>query len=232
MTSRRLPAICAAAVLLLAGSSAFAEPQIGGVALKDYKGATGTRPTASARDLYFNQDVFAGETVATPANGSTKLRFLDRTELQVGANSSVVLDRFIYDPNARKGDAAIKFGKGIFRFVTGDIKNKDAVKLTTPTASLTIRGTDLKIFVDADGATTMQVDEGEAEMTPCGGGNPVRARAGQALKVSASCDGVRAVGLSAVPSDPGVDGGGPGGGGGSNNHPGNPPAPQGRGNEG
>jgi hypothetical protein len=224
MISRRLPAICAATALLLAGASAFAEPQIGGVAQKDYMGATGTRTTASARDLYFNEDVFAGETVATPANGSTKLRFRDRTELQIGANSSVVLDRFVYDPGARTGDAAIKFGKGIFRFVTGDITNKDAVKLTTPTASLTIRGTDLKIFVDADGSTTMQVDEGEAVMTPCGGGNPVSAHAGQALKVSASCDGARAVGLSGVPHDPGVDGGGPGGGG-NNNHPGNPPAP-------
>jgi hypothetical protein len=53
------------------------------------------------------------------------------------------------------GNAAIKFGTGVFRFITGDIKNKDTVKLTTPTTSLTIRGTKFILAVTADGTTSV-----------------------------------------------------------------------------
>jgi FecR protein len=216
-----------AAALVLIGSGAMAEPQIGGVAQKEYAGATGTPSGAAPEYLYFNHDVFAGEVVSTPASGSTKLRFLDRTEIQVGANSSVVLDRFVYDPSSRTGEAAIKFSKGIFRFVTGDIATKDAVKLTTPTTSLVIRGTNFKLYVGEDGGTILQVDEGAVDVTPCGNGQTVHAAAGQALKVTAGC-AVQTVGLSAVPQDPGTDGSGPGGGSNNPTHPGNPPAPRGR----
>jgi hypothetical protein len=217
---------CAAALVLL-GSTAMAAPQIGGVAQKEYKGATGTPAGAAPEYLYFNHDVFAGEAISTPANGSTKLRFLDRTQIQLGANSSVVLDRFVYDPDSHAGDAAIKFSKGIFRFVTGDIATKDAVKLTTPTTSLVIRGTNFKLYVGEDGSTILEVDEGAVDATPCGNGRTVRAAAGQALKVTAGC-AVQTVGLSSVPRDPGTDGEGPGGGSNSPTHPGNPPAPRGR----
>ena len=204
--------LCSIGVLAAAAASAAQDSQIGGVVQKDYTGATGMRVGSASADLYFRDDVFAGETVSTPAGGSTALMFRDATRIQLGSSSSVVLDKFVYDPSSQQGDAAIKFGKGIFRFVTGEIKNKDAVKLSTPTASLTIRGTDLKIFVDADGSTTMQVLEGAADMTPCGGGPPVQAQAGQAVRTSAGCQ-VSSVGLSSLPHDSGVDGGGPGGGG-------------------
>ena len=52
-------------------------------------------------------------------------------EPMIGGASTVVLDRFVYDPDAGTGEAAISFSKGIFRFVTGGIKNKEAVQLHT-----------------------------------------------------------------------------------------------------
>ena len=127
----RFALCCGAAIAALLATSALADQQIGNVVQKDFNGATGLRlATAAADDLIFDRDVFSGETVKTPGSASTVIRFEDKTQIQVGANSTIVLDKFVYDPSTGTGDAAIKFGTGVFRFITGDIKNKDAVKLT------------------------------------------------------------------------------------------------------
>jgi hypothetical protein len=195
----------------LATSSAQADSKIGGVNQKEYKGATGAPAGGAASPLYFANDVYSGETVRTPDAGSTKLVFQDSTELNVGANSTVVLDHFVYDPGSRTGDASINFTKGIFRFVTGDIQNKSNVKLTTPTTSLTIRGTDFKLIVN-DAGTIVAVTKGAVEIKPCGGTAETRlVTPGQAASVSPSCS-VASVALSSVPTDPATDGGNEGGG--------------------
>src|SRR5262249_46517742 len=143
--------------------------------------------------------------------GSTELTFQDSTTLTVGANSTVVLDHFIYDPASRTGDASINFTKGIFRFVTGDIRNKANVKLTTPTTALTIRGTDFKVVVN-DSGTIVQVIKGAVQIEPCGGTFETKlVLPGQAAQVSPSCS-VSSIALSNVPSDPATDGGNEGGG--------------------
>lgn len=209
----RYLAIGSALGLAICASASAADNRIGGVSQKDYKGATGAPTGGAASALYFANDVYSGETVTTPDAGSTELTFHDTTRLSVGANSTVVLDNFVYNPDSGTGDASINFTKGIFRFVTGDIKNKDNVKLTTPTTSLTIRGTDFKVVVNQDG-TTVQVISGAVEIKPCGGTAETRlVTPGQAARVSPSC-GVSSVALSGVPTDPATDGGGGGGGGG------------------
>jgi hypothetical protein len=196
---------CAAASAALVAAGALADQQIGNVIQKDYNGAKGLIPAAaSAEDLYYDHDVFAGETVKTPADGSTVIRFQDTTQIQVGANSSVVLDKFVYDPSSGTGDAAIKFSTGVFRFITGDIKNKDAVKLSTPTTSLTIRGTKFILSVASDGTTTLGVIEGAVDVSPCGNGQPVRENAGQAVRVSTACVATQ-VAFSSVPVDSATD---------------------------
>jgi hypothetical protein len=218
----RLPSVCAALAIVLTSSAAFAGNDIGGVSQKEYKGATGAPAGGAASALYFANDVYSGERVTTPDAGSTKLTFQDSTELQVGANSSVVLDHFVYDPSSQTGDAAINFSKGIFRFVTGDIKNKSNVKLTTPTTSLTIRGTNFKLVV-TDAGTIIEVKAGFVEIKPCGGTAETRlVSPNEAVLVTAACN-VKAVSLGDVPTDPGTDGGGEGAPGG-NNHEHEPPS--------
>jgi hypothetical protein len=180
----RLTLCCSAAIVALAATAALADQQIGSVVQRDFNGATGLRvASAAADDLIFERDVFAGETVKTPSSASTVIRFADKTQIQVGANSTIVLDKFVYDPSSGTGDAAIKFGTGVFRFITGDIKNKDAVKLSTPTTSLTIRGTKFILAVAADGSTTLGVLEGAVDVAPCGGAQSVRENTGQAVQV-------------------------------------------------
>jgi ferric-dicitrate binding protein FerR (iron transport regulator) len=228
--SSRLSPLYAALALALCGavatSTAQADSKIGGVRQKDYQGATGATTGGNASPLYYANDVYSGETVRTPEAGSTRLVFQDSTELNIGANSTVVLDNFVYDPGSRTGDASINFTKGIFRFVTGDIQNKSNVKLTTPTTSLTIRGTDFKVIV-TDAGTIVAVKTGAVEIKPCGGTAETRLlTAGEAASVSPSCS-VSSVSLSSVPTDPATDGGGEGGGSPGHDPRSGPPAPRG-----
>jgi hypothetical protein len=183
-------ALTGAAALLWSGA-AMAEPEIGAVIQEQFTGALGTRTAGQAEDLVYAQTIFAEERVETNEAANTSLQFLDETSLYVGSRSSVVLDRFVYDPTTQSGEAAINFSKGAFRFITGNIKTKDQVNLSTPTASMVIRGTHLLIFVLADGTSEINVLEGAVSLTPCGTSEAQEVNAGQAITITPSCDSSR-----------------------------------------
>ena len=176
---------------LLSAQPAAAEPQVGAVGQREYLGAIGTRVSGQARDLVYNETVYADERVDTNTTGATNLVFLDQTNLYVGAKSSVVLDRFVYDPDTHQGDVAISFAKGAFRFITGEIKNKQNVTLRTPTASMVIRGTELVLLVLPDGTTEVDVESGGIDLFVCDKPEAVPVEAGQSFTVSSSCEGAR-----------------------------------------
>ena len=181
-------ALAASCTTLMFAIPASAEPEVGSVAQREFLGAVGTRESGEQRDLYFNRTVYSNEAVETNATAATNIVFLDNTNLYVGASSRVVLDRFVYDPEQRLGDVAISFGKGAFRFITGNIENKENVSLSTPTATMTIRGTELLIFVLSDGTSEINVLEGAVDLLPCETDEPVRVNAGEALFITTSCE--------------------------------------------
>jgi FecR protein len=180
------------ALALLCSNAVVAEPEIGVVVQQQYSGALGTRVSSQSEELDYFKKIFAEERVDTNEAASTSLQFLDHTNLYVGTRSSVLLDRFIYDPATGKGEAAINFTKGAFRFVTGNIKTKEAVTLSTPTASMVIRGTHLKIFVLADGTSEVNVLEGAIDLLPCEATESQRINAGERITITASCGTDRA----------------------------------------
>ncbi|MGH6961637.1 MAG: FecR family protein [Dongiaceae bacterium] len=165
-----------------------AESQIGSVTQPDYLGAIGKRLGGEQRPLPFRETVYASETVDTGSTATTSLEFLDETDLFVGKNSSVVLDKFIYDPERRVGEAAISFSKGAFRWVSGQMLNKDGFALRTPTASIAIRGTEFTVFVLEDGTSEINVQSGAVDVLPCRSDEPVGVGAGQSLLVAATCE--------------------------------------------
>ena len=89
------------------------------------------------------------------ARGTAKVRFLDNTELSIGEQSSVELDRFVYDPDsgANSGKLGLRVAVGTARFVTGQIgkMQPNNVTIKTPTATVGIRGTDFSMTVDEIG---------------------------------------------------------------------------------
>jgi hypothetical protein len=71
--------------------------------------------------------------------------FRDNSNLTLGENATVVVDRFVFDPDAGVGQAALNSAKGALRLVTGrvsEMPNKD-IKVRTSFGSLAVRGTDI-----------------------------------------------------------------------------------------
>jgi len=102
--------------------------------------ATGTPPGAASRSLTIGGNVVYKEKIQTSAAGSTQILFPDSSTLNVGRNSSIVIDEFVYDPNARTGKMVASVGKGVLRFVGGQISHTAGVTIKTPVATLGIRG--------------------------------------------------------------------------------------------
>ena len=102
------------------------------------------------------------ETLETLEESSALIRFIDDSELSLGAKSKVVIDAFVFDPKNVKGNALIEISVGTLRFVTGEMP-KGGVVIRTPTATLTLRGTDVVVHVHPDGTTDTTVHDGKVE---------------------------------------------------------------------
>ena len=102
--------------------------------------ATGTQPGAGTRTLSVGANVVYKEKVETSAEGSTQIMFPDQSTLNVGRNSSIVIDEFVYDPAAGTGKMVASVSKGVLRFVGGQISHTAGVTVNTPVGTLGIRG--------------------------------------------------------------------------------------------
>ena len=100
----------------------------------------GKPPNENERILRIGIDVQANELITTSANDRAHLVFLDGSSLTVGPNARLTIDRFVFDPNTKKGDLAINASKGVLRLVGGKISKTNAITITTPSSTIGIRG--------------------------------------------------------------------------------------------
>ena len=89
--------------------------------------------------------------------GKVGITFEDQTKVQVNENSKLVIDDFVYDPKTKSGKLGAKIALGTVRYASGQIaKNSPQnVALSTPTATISVRGTDFTASVDEVGASTI-----------------------------------------------------------------------------
>jgi len=80
------------------------------------------------------------EVVETFADSSAKFVLKDSTNLMLGPNSKLKLDRAVFSDEKGIGDFAIKLSLGAFRMVTGN-SAKESYVINTPLATLGVRGT-------------------------------------------------------------------------------------------
>ena len=122
---------------------------------------------SNSRSLVRADDVYSNEKVNTGTDSAARFIFRDDTVLSIGASSSVVLDRFVFDSDADKSQVALSMSKGVMRFVSGKLP-KQVYSIRTPTALIGIRGTILVVTVAANGLTNVSVIEGAATVSAAG----------------------------------------------------------------
>jgi len=91
--------------------------------------------------------------VAETTKGRMQIDFVDETRLDVIDNSRVVIDEFVYDPNTGKGSLNMRATLGAVRYASGQIakNSRQQVRLRTPTATISVRGTDFNMLVNEIG---------------------------------------------------------------------------------
>lgn len=102
--------------------------------------------------------VLRDETVRTGTESAARFVMADSTNLSLGPNASLRLDRTVFNDEHSYRDIAIQLTSGAFRFVTGH-SDKNAYKITTPLANIGVRGTILDVLSQG-GQTTVVLQEG------------------------------------------------------------------------
>jgi hypothetical protein len=105
-----------------------------------------------------NTAVLMNDTIIT-ARAKARLEFDDKTTVNITEQSKITIDEFVYDPKAGSGKLAMKMVQGTARYASGQIaKNSPQnVNVTTPTATVAVRGTDFSMTVDELGRSLVML---------------------------------------------------------------------------
>ena len=130
--------VVAASLIVCSAVVAAAGNKIGVTAALTNK-VTGTLE-GDQRKLDIGSGIFQDETIDTWKESTTQLLFLDETTLTMGPDSSMVLDKFVFDPETNVGEFVLSTSKGAFRFITGSV-DPSSYTIETPIATMGVRGT-------------------------------------------------------------------------------------------
>ena len=102
--------------------------------------ATVTRNNASA-PLKLKDDIFLNDVLQTSANSTLGVTFNDSTTFNLTANARIAVDNFVYADGGKANAALFNVAKGTVAFVAAAVAKTGDMKISTPTATLGIRGT-------------------------------------------------------------------------------------------
>ena len=138
-----LAAISTAAAPAFAQAPAAGLTRIGAAAAVHGSVKAQAPNTTVGRVVQSGKPIFLNDHVTTDAAGKLQVLLLDETVFTLGPSSDMVLDEFVYNPDSHEGHVAARVTKGVFRFVTGKVAQKDpkSMQVRLPAGTIGIRGT-------------------------------------------------------------------------------------------
>jgi len=87
--------------------------------------------------------------IVVPAGGSAGITLRDDTRISMGPRSTLVINRFVFDPQTQEGNVDTSILAGTMRYITGLVGRlrPSAVRVATTTTTIGIRGTDFIVEV-------------------------------------------------------------------------------------
>ncbi len=110
--------------------------------------------------LKVKDDIYLNDLVQTAANSSLGITFSDGTTFNLKANAQITIDTFVYEDGGKQNAGVFDVAKGTVAFVAAAVAKTGDMKITTPTATLGIRGTSglVEVPAGASAATTNNVN--------------------------------------------------------------------------
>jgi hypothetical protein len=195
--------LLAALAVLAVGSrdGALALPIVGNAqtVVRDVKGKLDNE----SRTLVVDSDVFLDEEVTTGPNSGTRIVFKDGTNLELGENSRLRLTKLVFDPDPKKSEISVRALAGVFRWTSGNLPVGN-YHISTPVATIGIRGTSLEWIVGGNGLTTVALAKGSVTVSNARGAS-VELAPNQATTVfPADPDGSQQAPAAAGPIPPAI----------------------------
>ena len=158
----------AAALTALVGGSASAVEPIGSVSR--VQGMSSAIVDGASAPIDLGASVFLNQEVSTGEEARLELTFVDGTQLTLGEKAKMILDTFVYSPAEGTGKLTMAV-TGAFRFVSGQVtkQRETQVAVTTPVATVGIRGTEFWGGPIDDQALGVFLIEGEVTVTNANG---------------------------------------------------------------
>src|SRR6478672_2880440 len=143
------------------------EEPIGNVAT--VSGSASVTRSNETTPLKPKDDIYLNDVVQTGANSALGITFVDATTFNLKANTQITIDNYVYQDGGKQNAGVFDVAKGTAAFVAAAVAKTGDMKITTPTATLGIRGTTglvevpqgaaannpqnvaIKLYPDADG---------------------------------------------------------------------------------
>jgi hypothetical protein len=114
--------------------------------------ATVTRGNAAATALRVADPIFKNDTLATGADSALGVTFDDQTTFSLSADTRIVVNDFVYQEGGSGNAASFGVAAGTAAFVASLVAQTGDMKISTPYATLGVRGTTGVVDVPAAGA--------------------------------------------------------------------------------
>lgn len=97
----------------------------------------------TTRALGLSASIFINDVISTGQGARLEVTFVDNTQLTLGENAKLTLDRYVFNPTASNGTISIGVA-GAFLYLSGKISKmaSSGASVTTSTATIGIRGTE------------------------------------------------------------------------------------------
>jgi len=91
--------------------------------------------------LKLKDDIFLNDALNTSANSKLGVTFNDGTTFNLTANAQITVDNYVYQDGGQQNAALFDITRGTVAFVAAAVAKTGDMKISTPSASLGIRGT-------------------------------------------------------------------------------------------
>jgi hypothetical protein len=145
-TARRITGILL--TLPLALLAQVAQPIAGSV--KKVTGDAVLRRGGARMPVTEGMHILPHDVLETPADGSVGIILHDGTRVAMGANTTLEIDRFVYEPSDGKLGLLLRLVRGAMVYVSGKIAqfSADSVRVETPVGVVGLRGTEIAISLE------------------------------------------------------------------------------------
>jgi hypothetical protein len=155
--SRRFTAALAVVSLSALFVAASASAQQVGTATAVNPLSESTPPGGTTGPLVVGAHIVHKERVHTTPAGTAQLLFTDKSSMSIAPNTDIVIDEYVYDPNANKGHMLVSLTKGALRFVGGQLSHQGEATITTSAANIGIRGGTVTVILGPNGVKVFNV---------------------------------------------------------------------------